>query len=314
MQELKNRKIHPRDLTDLSHLEVVTSAGMILSSELAEWFYDEGFPANTQLVNFIGGTDTNCGIAVGNTITPVYPAEIQGFATGMAGELYELVDEGVTGIAGKPVPIGTPGELVITKPFPTMPVKFWGPNGKKHYFDSYFAKYDNVWTQSDFAVISPSTGGLLCLGRSDGVLNPSGVRFGSAEIYTVLENRFTTQIADAIVVGQRRPQDTDEVVVMFLLLRPGVDFTGTLVKEVKDAIAKGLSKRHVPRYIFETKEIPSTINMKKVELPVKKIISGHKITPSATLRNPECLEFYYKFVDVEKRWAGQKAAWNTSKL
>ena len=251
---------------------------------------------------------------MGNTITPVYPAEIQGFATGMAGELFELVEEGVTGVFGKPVPIGTPGELVITKPFPTMPVQFWGKNGKKQYLDSYFAKYDGVWTQSDFAVISPSTGGLLCLGRSDGVLNPSGVRFGSGEIYTVLENRFTAQIVDAVVVGQRRPQDTDEVVVMFLLLRPGVEFTRTLVNEVKDSIAKALSKRHVPKYIFETKEIPSTINMKKVELPVNKIISGIKISPSATLRNPECLEFYYQFVEVEKRWAEQKAVWNTSKL
>lgn len=287
---------------------------MILSKELATWFYDHAFPANTQLVNFIGGTDTNCGIAIGNTMTPVYPAEIQGFSTGMAAELFHLEDDGVTRIKGRRVPDGVAGELVVTKPFPTMPVMFWGKNGAEQYHNSYFAKYDNVWTQGDFAVVQPNTGGLLCLGRSDGVLNPSGVRFGSGEIYSILENHFAKRIADAVVVGQRRPQDADETVVMFLLLRPGVEFTRSLVLDVKAAIARDLSKRHVPRYIFETKDIPGTINGKKVELPVKKIISGIKITPSATLRNPECLDFYYKFVEIEKMWADQRNAWGTAKL
>ena len=232
----------------------------------------------------------------------------------MAAELFHLEDDGVTRIKGRRVPDGVAGELVVTKPFPTMPVMFWGKNGAEQYHSSYFAKYDNVWTQGDFAVIQPNTGGLLCLGRSDGVLNPSGVRFGSGEIYTILENHFAKLIADAVVVGQRRPQDTDETVVMFLLLRPGVEFTRSLVVDVKAAIARDLSKRHVPRYIFETKDIPGTINGKKVELPVKKIISGVKITPSATLRNPESLDFYYKFAEIEKMWAEQKNVWGTAKL
>lgn len=105
-------------------------------------------------------------------------------------------------------------------------------------------------------MIHPITKGLIFLGRADGVLNPSGVRFGSAEIYNVLEAQFSQQIADSVCVGQRRPQDNDESVVLFLMMKPGVEFSKDLVVEVKRAIRQGLSARHVPRYVFETPEIP----------------------------------------------------------
>jgi acetoacetyl-CoA synthetase len=148
-------------------------------------------------------------------------------------------------------------------------------------------------------MLHPQTNGLVMLGRADGVLNPSGVRFGSSEIYSIIETYFSREIADSIVVGQRRPRDLDESVVLFLLMMPGQKFTPRLVARVKEAIAKGLSKRHVPRYVFETYDIPTTINFKKVELPVKQILCGKKVVPSSTLRNPKSLEFYYRFVDIE---------------
>jgi len=117
-------------------------------------------------------------------------------------EVYDSA-EGGPGVKGVPVPHGVPGELVATKSFPNMPVMFWGDSGNKKYFDAYFGHFDNVWTHGDFIQYHPTTGQVFFLGRSDGVLNPSGVRFGSAEIYTVIEKYFAKSVADSIVVGQR---------------------------------------------------------------------------------------------------------------
>jgi acetoacetyl-CoA synthetase len=136
-----------------------------------------------------------------------------------------------------------------------MPVCFWNDPSGSRYSSAYFEKYDNVWTHGDFIAIHPVTKNVTFMGRADGVLNPSGVRFGSAEIYGVIDALFPT-IADSICVGQRRPQDQDEVVMLFLLMKPGDKFTSRLVDEVKVAIRRELSPRHVPKYIFETPAIP----------------------------------------------------------
>ncbi|KAG9714632.1 acetoacetate-CoA ligase, partial [Aureobasidium melanogenum] len=138
-------------------------------------------------------------------------------------------------------------------------------------------------------------------------LNPSGVRFGSAEIYNVIETFFGDDIQDSICVGQRRPGDHDEAVMLFLLMKPGKKYSEALVKEVKQRIGKECSPRHVPKYVFETPEIPTTVNLKKVELPVKRIVSGEKVKPSGTLLNPQSLEYYYKFAKVEELIGGVKS-------
>jgi acetoacetyl-CoA synthetase len=145
-----------------------------------------------------------------------------------------------------------------------MPVYFWNdqassPSKDSKYFGAYFEKYDNVWTHGDFVMIHPVTKNLLFLGRADGVLNPSGVRFGSAEIYGVIESNFADKVVDSICVGQRRPHDSDESVFLFLLMKHGEKFTTRLSDEIKNAIRKGLSARHVPKYIFETPDIPVSI-------------------------------------------------------
>jgi acetoacetyl-CoA synthetase len=139
-----------------------------------------------------------------------------------------------------------------------MPVCFWNDPSGSRYFDAYFAKYDNVWTHGDFIMIHPVTKGVVFLGRADGVLNPSGVRFGSAEIYSVVEAEFPS-VADSICVGQRRPVDQDEAVMLFLLMKPGEKFSKQLVGDVKAAIRKELSARHVPKYVFETPAIPVSL-------------------------------------------------------
>ena len=132
------------------------------------------------------------------------------------------------------------------------------------------------------------------LGRSDGVLNPSGVRFGSSDIYAVVERWFAAEVAESICVGQKREQDADESVVLFLLMKPGRKLDEDLAKRLRDRIASEMTKRHVPRYMFERPEVPVTVNGKKVELPVKHIISGRKIKPSGTLLNPQSLEYFYR--------------------
>nr|CAC18280.2 related to acetoacetyl-CoA synthetase [Neurospora crassa] len=299
----------PREMADLSALRIVTCTGMVLSDQLFEWFYDSGFPPSVQLANISGGTDIAGCFGICNPLTPVYVGGTQGPSLGVAVEIYDsMVGDGEP---GRPVPEGTAGELVATTAFPNLPCFFWAdpiPDGQKggvaspgtRYHSAYFARFPHVWAHGDFCVIHPTTRSLHLLGRADGVLNPSGVRFGSAEIYSVIERRFADRVQDSLCVGQRRPKDHDESVMLFLLMKPGQKLDEALVKEVKEAIGKDLSKRHVPKWIFETPEIPTTINLKKVELPVKHIVCGRKVKPSGTLANPQSLDFYYQFAKVEE--------------
>ena len=134
-------------------------------------------------------------------------------------------------------------------------------------------------------------------GRSDGVLNPGGVRFGSAEIYNVVEK--DPAIADSVCVGQRRDGDTDESVVLFVVMVAGEKFTPTVARRLRDAIRSKLSPRHVPKYVFQTQEIPYTVNGKKMEVLVKKIVSGKDAKISPTIANPESVEDFRKFVRIE---------------
>lgn len=249
----------PKNIADLSHLRRVSSTGMVLPDSLFNWFYDEGFPPTVQLANISGGTDLAACFALENPLTPLYVGGCQGPGLGLKVEVYDQTIEGGKGVKGKPLPIGEAGELVATAPFPNQPVKFWGDETGQKYFDAYYARFDNVWTHGDYIFIHPKTGGIYFLGRADGVLNPSGVRFGSAEIYSVIEAFFGEEIQDSICVGQRRPTDQDESVMLFLLMKPGKQFSDDLVNRVKDRIGRECSRRHVPKFVFETPEIPVSV-------------------------------------------------------
>ena len=182
----------------------------------------------------------------------------------LAGTTVQVMDQTIeSGSVGVKVDDGVPGELVAVKAFPTMPVMFWGENGQQRYFDGYFARFAGVWRHGDFIMLHPSTKNVIFLGRADGVLNPSGVRFGSTEIYTIIDSHFRDTIQDSICIGQRRPQDNDESVMLFLLMQPGKKFTRRLVQKVKAAIKKETSPRHVPKYTFETRDIPVSFNLTK---------------------------------------------------
>ncbi|KAL7941745.1 hypothetical protein V8C42DRAFT_355202 [Trichoderma barbatum] len=300
--ELMKKGVVPRDEFNLRSLRMVVSTGMVLPDQMFEWFYDKAFPVRAQLANISGGTDIAGCFAQENPLDPLYVGGCQGPCLGIPIAAYDhdLPD----GSPGAPLPPGTSGDLVATGAFPNMPVFLWndgpGPAPGPKYRAAYFERFTGVWAQGDFCAIHPHTGAVLLLGRSDGVLNPSGIRFGSADIYAVLERCFPDEIADSLCVGQRRQQDADERVVLFILMKKGLGLDAKLVRKIKDTIAKELTKRHVPKYVFEIPEIPVTVNGKKVEMPVKSIISGKTIKPSGTLLNPQCLDHFYQYQKIEE--------------
>lgn len=259
MAEIQKAGIVPRRVTNLSALKSVSSTGMVLSDRQFEWFYDVASPEMTHLANISGGTDIAGCFGIENPLSPLFVGGTQGPCLGTPVAVYSST--GWDGrINSQALPDGDAGELVATHAFPNMPAFFWNdtkpPSQSSKYFRAYFDKYDNAWTQGDFVFVHPVTKQLIFLGRADGVLNPSGIRFGSAEIYSVIEEHFQHCISDSLCVGQRRPKGDDETVFLFLLMKPGCIFSEILVRDVKEAIRKGLSARHVPKYIFETPEIP----------------------------------------------------------
>ncbi|KAF2826773.1 acetyl-CoA synthetase-like protein [Ophiobolus disseminans] len=310
LHELQKRAIVPKNLYDLSALRSVCTTGMVLSDAQFEWFYDTAFPPSIHLRNISGGTDLAGCFGIENPLEPVYVGGCQGPCLGTKLEVYDALIESGPGHA---VPHGEPGELVATASFPNQPVFFWGDESGERYQSAYYTRFPHVWTHGDFIQIHPVTGQVLFLGRADGVLNPSGVRFGSADIYSVIETHFP-EVADSICVGQRRPKDEDESVMLFLKMNEGYRYTSALVGKIKRKIGEERSRRHVPKYVFQTWDIPTTVNLKKVELPVKQIVSGRIIKPSGTLANPESLKFYEQFAKVEEVLARQNNGSVKSKL
>ena len=187
---------------------------------------------------------------------------------------------------------GEPGDLVCTRPFICQPVAFWGAEGDKKYKSSYFEKFEGIWHHGDFIQFNPKTGGMIMLGRSDGVLNPAGVRFGSAEIYNVLLKHFAGQVQDGLCIGRKREDEMDETVVLFVKMEEGKKFDDDLAKAIKTKVRSELSARHVPGIIDECPDIPVTVNGKKIEGAVKQIISGSKVKTSASVANADCMNFY----------------------
>jgi len=191
-----------------------------------------------------------------------------------------------------------PGELVCTKPFPSMPVAFWDDADRSLYKAAYFNKIDGVWAHGDFIYMNAKTnGGILMLGRSDGTLNPNGVRFGSAEIYNIVEP--FDEISDSLCVGQRTP-DGEERVILFLKMAEKADFAKSGISDrLKKVIRSSLSARHVPGLILPILDIPYTVNGKKVEVAVKRILAGQAVKNRGVLANPESLKLYENISEVQ---------------
>jgi acetoacetyl-CoA synthetase len=244
----------------LDKLEAVYSTGSPLAPSTFSYVYS-AFPSSINLGSITGGTDIVSLFGAPNPLLPVYEGEIQGAGLGMAIAAYDYTGADISST-------GEPGDLVCTKPFVCQPVAFWGPDGESKYWKSYFDKFTNgkkqpIWHHGDFVRFNPNTGGLWMLGRSDGILKPAGVRFGSAEIYNVVLEHFPEEVTDALCIGRRRETDTDETVVLFLKMADNRRITPDLVDKIKLTIKMALSARHVPAIVDECPEIPVTTNGKK---------------------------------------------------
>jgi len=288
IQSLEEAGIKPREKFHLTTLHSIYSTGSPLLSESFDYVYTS-IKSDLCLGSITGGTDI-CSLFAGhNLASPVYRGEIQCRCLGMAISSWDSE-------TARPV-YDQSGDLVCTKPFPCMPVQFWNDADGEKYKKAYFDHWPGVWYHGDFISINSKTGGVLMLGRSDGTLNPSGVRFGSAEIYNAIA--VFEEIDDSVVVGQRI-QD-DERVVLFLKLIPGCSLTGDLISQVRARIRSMLSPRHVPALILSVPDIPYTVNGKKVEIAVKKLINGVKLDAIATgtLANPNALLNYIDIPELK---------------
>lgn len=288
---LKPRAHAHRPVT-LQTLKAIFSTGSPLAPSTFEYVYSSIHP-DIMLGSITGGTDILSLFCGSCPILPVYKGEIQCRCLAMAVSVYDYAGNDVSAT-------GEPGDLVCTKPFPAQPVMFWppGPIGAEKYRKSYFDLFGpSIWHHGDFVRLDPHTGGVVMLGRSDGVLKPAGVRFGSAEIYNILLKNFAEEVEDSLCIGRRREGiDTDETVVLFVKLASPdgcpAKMPGDLVSRIQATIRKELSPRHVPGVVDACPEIPVTSNGKKVENAVKQILCGLNIKIGASVANASCLDWY----------------------
>jgi acetoacetyl-CoA synthetase len=273
----KKEGLRPRDTHDLASVRLMTSTGSPLAAESFDYVYEAVKP-DIHLASISGGTDIVSCFVLGDPTSPVWRGEIQAPGLGLAVDVWSE--------DGKPVR-QEKGELVCTRAFPSMPVKFWNdPEGKK-YRAAYFERFPGVWHHGDFAEWTEH-GGLIIHGRSDATLNPGGVRIGTAEIYAQVEQ--IPEVVEALAIGQ--DWDNDVRVVLFVRLREGATLDDKLTNAIKTRIRAGASPRHVPARIVQVADIPRTKSGKITELAVRDIVHGREVKNVEALANPEALDLY----------------------
>jgi acetoacetyl-CoA synthetase len=270
----------PKEGFDLPALRAVLSTGSPLAPESFDYVYDS-VKEDVCLSSMSGGTDLCASFVGGSPTLPVWRGEIQCKLLGMAVEAYD--DD------GQPYPPGSGqrGELVCTKPFPSMPIGFLNDPGDAKYRAAYFEQFPGVWCHGDFIEITVH-GGTIIYGRSDAVLNPGGVRIGTAEIYRQVEQ--LDEVVESLVIGQ--DWDNDVRVVLFVRLRDGLTLGDALVAKIKQQIRTNTTPRHVPAKILQVPDIPRTKSNKIVELAVRNVVHGRPVKNVEALANPEALEHY----------------------
>ncbi|MDE0206785.1 MAG: acetoacetate--CoA ligase, partial [Candidatus Tectomicrobia bacterium] len=254
--------LRPGEAFDLGCIRTVCSTGSPLAEEGFEWVYD-AVRRDVNLASISGGTDIISCFMLGSPIDPVYAGEIQKIGLGMHVQAWNEEGQAV---------VGEKAELVCVSPFPSMPVYFWRDPGNEKYLDAYFRTFPGVWHHGDYIEITPH-GGVIVYGRSDATLNPGGVRIGTAEIYRQVEN--LEEIADALVVGQQ--WNGDVRVLLFVVLPEGRLLDAGLRERITIAIRANCTPRHVPAKVLQVPDIPRTLNGKKVEIAVTRIIHGEPV-------------------------------------
>ena len=275
IDSLQRLDMNIKDNLKFQKLRVILSTGSPLTDDNFDYVYNY-WKKNVQLSSISGGTDIISCFALGNPILPVYRGELQCVGLGMDVRSYD--NNGNTILSKK-------GELVCINPFPSMPIYFWNDRDGKKYFNAYFSKHRMVWTHGDYISIN-ERGGVKIYGRSDSTLNPGGVRIGTAEIYKVVEK--ITSIQDSVAVGVN--VEGDEKIILFI--KSENKLTATLEEKIKNNLKNQCTPRHVPYKILKVKDIPYTLNGKKVEVAIKQVINNEEVLNVSSLQNPESLKYF----------------------
>jgi acetoacetyl-CoA synthetase len=280
-ESLAKIKVNPGKTHKLCQLRSVMSTGSPLSPEGFQYIYDN-IKSDVCLSSISGGTDIIGCFVGGVPVLPVYRGEIQTRMLGMAVDAWD--DE------GQPIR-GEKGELVCTKPFPSMPIGFWHDDDGRKYRAAYFEHFPNVWTHGDYVEIT-ERGGMVIYGRSDAVLNPGGVRIGTAEIYRQVEK--LDEVLESVVIGQDWPPEKpgDVRVVLFVRLVDGYQLNADLEKRIKEVIRVNTTTRHMPAKILAVPDIPRTKSGKIVELAVRNVVHGTAVKNRDALANPDALQHF----------------------
>ncbi|RWU18853.1 acetoacetate--CoA ligase [Pseudomonas alkylphenolica] len=271
---LEHAHLQPRLSHRLTSLKLLLSTGSPLSPESYDYVYRE-FKHDLCLASMSGGTDICSCFVIGNPLLPVRRGQIQCKSLGMAVEVWD--DK------GRPL-VGEKGELVNTRHFPAMPLGFWNDPQGERFRAAYFSQFPGVWAQGDYAEAFPE-GGMIIHGRSDAVLNPGGVRIGTAEIYRQVDT--IDEVLESVAIGQRWQNDVR--VVLFVRLREGLQLDETLQKRIRQVIRNNTTPRHVPAVILAVTDIPRTISGKVVELAIRNVVHGEPVKNTDALANPEAL-------------------------
>jgi acetoacetyl-CoA synthetase len=277
--------LEPRKTHELGALKSMLSTGSPLVAESFDYVY-RSVKSDLQLASISGGTDIISCFALGNPLLPVWRGELQCRGLGMKVEVFNE--------SGRPVR-GEKGELVCTAPFPSMPIGFWNDPDGARYRAAYFEKFPSVWCHGDYVELTDHDG-LIIYGRSDAVLNPGGVRIGTAEIYRQVEQ--LDEVVESLVIGQDWERDVR--VVLFVRLRDGLVLDQALADRIKKRIRDNTTPRHVPAKIVQVMDIPRTKSGKIVELAVRNVVHGQAVRNIEALANPEALEHYRNLPELQR--------------
>jgi acetoacetyl-CoA synthetase len=281
---IEKANVRPIKTHNLEHLNTILSTGSPLSHESFKFTYRE-VKTDLCLSSISGGTDILSCFVLGNPCLPIWEGEIQCRGLGMAIEIWD--DKGDSIIANK-------GELVCTKPFPSAPLYFWDDLDNEKYLSSYFKTFPGIWAQGDYGEVTENNG-IIIHGRSDTVLNPGGVRIGTAEIYRQIEK--ISSIIDCVCVGQTWQSDVR--VILFIVLRKGCLLDTELENIIRQTIRQEATPRHVPTKIISVTDIPRTISGKTAELAVRKIVHNESVKNIDALINPEALDNFKNISELQ---------------
>ena len=277
IDHLKNENYDASEF-DLRDLKIITSTGSPLVAESFEYVY-KNIKDDVHLSSISGGTDVVGCLVIGNIFQPIYAGEIQGPSLGIEIDIFDQ--------QGNTIFNYEKGELVVKRPFPSMPTMFWNDSDESKIRSAYFEKYNNIWHHADY-IQKTKNNGYIIYGRSDSTLNPGGVRIGTSEIYRQVES--FNEVTEALVVGQNFNNDVR--IILFIKLKNNSNLSNKLIQDIKSKIRKNCSPRHVPSIIKDCPDIPRTKSGKIVEIMVRKILNKENIDNVEALANPDTLEFF----------------------